>query len=338
MSLQKRLQVLLLALLPLLLGTVFLYLLTRLNIVAKDPGPFDGRNFAATYQAEHGKLNIKSTDKRASYDLSGEVQGQMLVDTQGMANSPQPGKAFTPFWLHFFNPVLTLSTRNPSFSMVDNAGVLGETGTLYTARPEGSLILMDDILQSQASYKYGIFQQNGRRAATAIYDATCGLLFRLQVKHSQYPDLRLVQTDFPISRNRITLVIFYVLLSTLLVANLFIKAHRSTEDVDFIEFQRQAWLVLLGVLCIGVDTQLDIWQPFLLGHVWSVAIHCLLILPLLVWGKRAAIPALAELLMAAFLWIYLEGPVLPFFYIPGLTISYILLLGAFRQKEPLAGA
>jgi len=329
MSAATRWKILVLSALPFLLGSVLLYLLTQINIVEKDPIPFDGRKLKATYQSDAGEVKLVWSKENARYEVSGLLSGALVVDKQGTTPTGD-GAAYTPFWLHFSNPVLTVDPHNPEFPLIDNVGVLGVPGLRYTARQEGTLILMDDILQSQASNRYGIFDMAGNRAASAIYDGTCGLLFRLQVKQPNKPDLRLVDTNFPISRNRVTLVIFNVLLIIGLVFLLRRRA-RALDGPASVYAMDEMWLVLLGSVCLATDTLVDIWYPFAFGTIVPVIWHALLIVPLVRIRRSAYIPLLAEIIMGFSYWIFLSGPARAYFFVPGATVAFVYALRGRRK-------
>jgi len=340
-----RIKIFLLAALPLTLASLLMALLARLDIVVeKNPIPFDGRAFQATYVSAAGELTLeKAKNERTVGALlpKQSVAATFQTTEKGTVTAADGREVYSPFWLPFRNPVLALSTEGPEteeFPVYDETGVLGEPGGEYTARFAESFVLMDDRIQSQASYRFRINEKNGRPAATAVYDATCGLLFRLEVKDRLKPDLRLRQTDFPISRNRFWMGIFHDILA-LLVLGLLIRQGRKKRKLGETANWRRFHLVLLGMLCIGTDTLLDIWYPFLVGQPAPLIWHGALLVVLLLYGRWSALPALAELVMAGALWIVLKSPAWPFFFCPGLIVSFLLtLVSAKENVRPLASA
>jgi len=325
MNWQTRLRIIALSILPFLLASALLYFFTQINLVSKDPIAFDGSKFSATYVTDQGAVAIKRATEESIYEVTGEINGLLKTDQRGMNVGSNGEEGYTPFWLHFSNPVLSLSTENPEYPIYDHIGVLGEPQQSYTARQEESLILMDDILQSQASYRYGIFTVDGVRAGTAIYDATCGLLFRLQIKQPDHPDLRLTDTDFPISRNRVTLVIVNTLLTVLMLVVLFRQARHAAAETSE-QARREAFLVLLGVLCVATDTLLDIWYPFAFGFIAPMVWHALIAIALFYFGRAGFLPAVAEIAMVFAFFLYDKGSALTFFYVPGSITAFLLVL------------
>ena len=326
MSTGRRLLILGLAILPFLLAWFGLRILTGFDLVETNPNPFDGRDFKAVYASGEARQMVQCAEGTGACVLKGPLSGPLDVDRHGTAITRQGKLVHTPFWLPFSNPVVTISTHNPHFDILDTAGLLGEAGTAYQARQESTFILMDDILQSQASYRYGIFTKSGERAASAVYDATCGLLFRMQIKQPHKGDLRLLETDFPISRNRRWLLILYPLFALLLLYPLYRRDKWARETRGSHDWPL-AWLVGLGMACLATDTLLDIWYPFLLGTYFPLAWHLVLLVPIYLLGRRACVPAVAEIVMALAVWIFNKGTVPTFLYIPGLTVSFILMLG-----------
>jgi hypothetical protein len=331
MTLGRRLLVIGLSTLPFLLGSLLLYGFTHLGLVETDPIPFDGRNLKATYQAGDQELLLTFDKKARVYGVSGPIDAPLEVDEHGTAITKQGKLAYSPFWLPFSNPVISFNTKNPIFPVYDTTGVLGAPNTEYLAKQESTFIMMDDILQSQASYRYGLFSLQGKRVASAVYDATCGMLFNMQIKQPEKSDLRLLKTNFPVSRNRNWLVIFNVLLGAGLIFLLYRREKKSPEKKIVLPAPLSA-LVALGVLCLATDTLLDIWHPYLFGQWLPLAWHIALVIPIALIGRRAAIVALAEIAMAAAFWIYLKGPAVPFFFIPGSTVAFFLALGVAEPK------
>lgn len=330
MPTKMRLKIVALAFAPFFLAALVLYLLTQANIIEKDPTPFDGSELRAIYTSERGEIILSNAGVNSTYKISGMITGIIEVNKNGVTETTNGREAFTLLWLPFKNPDISLKTKNPEFQIFDSVGILGEPENLYAAHQEKSLILMDETLQSQASYEYAIFDERNQRVATGIYDATCGLLFRLQIKNQYRPDLRLAKTNFPISRNRIALGIFFALFSVGLLLTLFIKAKKAGSNARF--GMRELRLIALGILCILTDTMLDIWYPFALSKFIPLIWHAILVLVLFFVGRRTCIPAIAELVMVFALWFYLNGPALPLFFIPGPTVSFILALGMRKNR------
>lgn len=321
MNLRTRLLMVLLMFVPLLLGGIMVSFLSALNIVAKDPIFFDGRAIKAVYETGMGQLTVSGPQGESGFTISGPVQGSFKVDASGKSTSANGTRGFTPFWLHFSNPMLVLKTEHPEYLIVDSPGLLGEPNLQYQARQEKSLIFWDETLQSQASYKYGIFNAKGRRVATGIYDSTCGLLFKMCIKNGEKPDLLLKETNFPISRNRVALIFLFMLIA---VAEIFLIRKIVLPRSGRKEAMVMSISVALGIACLATDTLMDLWYPFALGTVTPMVWHCILIAILLFLGKRGGIPAIAEVAMAGALWFQLKGPAPTLAFIPGLIVAYIM--------------
>ncbi len=322
-----RFKVFMIAFAPFLLATVVLFALSQVNIIPRNPVPFDGGKFMALYDTSHqdNQLEISWMKDEKHYRFHGAIQGDLKASEHGEALSEKDWTYYHPLWLPFANPVTTLKTENPRFDIYDALGILGDAGEKYTAIQEGSFILWDEILQSQASYSYGIFDLNNSRVASAVYDATSGLLFRLQVKKSDKPDLRLIKTSFPISRNRVALLIITPLASLALLILLFRRAGRF-EGARRAYLKKQAWFVMLGMICVMTDTLMDLWYPFALGNLVPIAWHLGLVVVFMILGGRAAYPVFIELAMVFFFWIYHHGTAPTMAYIPGAIISFVILL------------
>lgn len=331
MNTKMRLTVLLLVFCPLVLGGLGVSFLSLINIVERDPNPFDGRKLTATYASDRGDLSLLSTTSEHIFEISGAINTGLKIKQDGTSSSASGAAGYTPFWIPFKNPMITLGRSNPDFPIFDTAGILGDPSKAYTARQENPLILWDEYLQSQASYRFGIFDENGARVATGIYDATCGLLFNIRIKHPDKPDMRLTRTNFNISRNRVSLGLLFVLIFGVVIG-LCVRSAKGKTGEQRQQAVLMVRMVALGIVCLGVDTMIDLWYPFALGRIAPILLHLLLTVALYHVGRRACIPAAAEIVMALALWTFQMGPAPTLAFIPGLTVSFILAVGMIRKR------
>jgi len=100
---KTRLRIVALAFPAFLLAALFLYLLTQMNVVAKNPIPFDGRGLWTRYTSELGELTLKKSSADAIYKVSGLLSKSIKVNRNGMTTTPDGREAYTPFWLPFSN-------------------------------------------------------------------------------------------------------------------------------------------------------------------------------------------------------------------------------------------
>jgi len=334
MTKKSRLAVLLIPLCTFFLVGLLLVLFSALNLVPRDPGFFSDENYHAKYEtsgyARMDFLEISVTAPGENLSRARVTAGprEILLEVNRDGYLLRNGRVtdeVTPFWLKLGNPMLGQFEGASRFKVRDVTGLVGDPGAVYDLTLKGSFILWDRILQSQASYRAELATADGQVAATAVYDATCGLLFELTSHLEGRRTIRLKATDFVISRNREFQIKAYVLLAALTSLFLLgwaIRGRRAGSET--IDFRKNVFTaVLVGYMALAVDTCLDIWYPFLPGTVGLLAIHLFMVLLFFLVAGRWGLIALVELLFASSFSSYNAGLVPMYSYCPGLLLTWI---------------
>ncbi|UCD84298.1 MAG: hypothetical protein JSU92_13630 [Deltaproteobacteria bacterium] len=309
------------------------WLLSFFNINPKDPTFFD-KEYTASYRAEgeifkpEGILEIKSRGKNTLRVIKGAFKQDFMISE----------KEHSIFWVYWPNPVVSLRSKVDnaisSAKVVDYPGILGRPGATYKMVMKERIILWSRVLDSQASYRIGLIDGEGREIATGIYDATCGLLFRLEGHTGSLSVLELEETDFPISRNRNWQGLIAFLWGIGVLAYQFLFLRRKVTEETRTLYSLENELVIFGVIAIWIDAFYDIWFFHYLWTPGLVVIHVLAV-AYVFWrfGWWGIFP-LFELAWAS---AYMGGkeslvPQLTFF--PGLIVTWVacLLFQDFRRR------
>jgi hypothetical protein len=264
-----------------ILPLVLMWAFSWLNLNPKDPTFFD-RDYSARYQAggalaERGlaEVRVKSVARQFLDISQAGLNLNYPVDEQGRLASS--GAVYSLVWISFPNPV-TEWRRSKTEAAInalrvkDLVGWIGPAGANYRLKFEHRIILWSATLDSQASYEVGVLNDAGQEAATAIYDATCGLLFELRTHTGALGQLSLLETDFKISRNRNWQGSLALLFGVLLVLRHFTLRRKKLAG-EIALWKLEADLILFGVLAIWTDAFYDIWFFHYLGGLGLIVIH-----------------------------------------------------------------
>ena len=332
MDRRRRIAIIFFAVLPLIAAGLLVQLCTVLNINPRDPvfGVKDGEH--ALYNI-HGRgdaqnFEVKVVDSTpASSAVTVETDDGLLtyrLDTTG-AILDVSGPVYPIFWVPIDNPMLRTSPEFTQWHVRDVAGWFGPSGEDYTVKIQRTFILWDDVLQSQASYLTELRTRSGKRVGEVVYDATCGLAFVLK-SYSTGKEARLIDTSFPISRNRNWLHFWNLVMLALLIYGGVKWSRKGGEELQYLRKLTLSY-ILVGSFMIFLDTNVDIWEPFLLSKKYMIVLHAgLALVATLLWGRHSAAAWIELAVIIGFGYYERQGisPMAAFF--PGLTLSWLSAL------------
>ncbi len=254
------------------------FLLSILDINPRDPTIFD-KEYFAEYRV--GGALAKQLGGESLRVESGGRRSLRVVTAHSEQAFPVKEGGYSLFWAYWPNPVVVLFNRSKidaavnSTEVTDHTGLLGRQNAVYKMKLKERIILWSKVLDSQASYSIGLIDRTGAEAATCVYDATCGLLFRLESHTGALGTLDLVETDFPISRNRNWQGLMALLWGTGVLFYQFLYRRRKVTEETRKRHSLENQLVLFGVMAVWIDAFYDIWFFHYLWTPGAVVIHLL---------------------------------------------------------------
>jgi len=313
----------------------FVWILSVLNINPRDPTLGDDA-YTAAYAVEgvFAQSPVAGEGQPLVIDTSTQTDGARLLrysGARGQVAAPiRPDGTvedgvYPLIWVHLLNPITHFGSKAWTAVVRDDAGLIGEPGRAYEVRDLGTFILWDYALSSQASHRAAIYDGD-KRVASAIYDATCGLLFDLVTHRGGYSHLRLRETSFPISRNRYKIVIWSVLFAVAIITVYRTKLARAPVERRAVALDRFHLSVAIATTVL-VDYLYDTWLFDKLGDWFTVVLH-LAVFALWFWYFRLwALGLLLELLLPVAFIVSASKTLVPVItYCPSMLITVFLML------------
>ena len=303
------------------LSSVIIARLVDLNVNAQDPLYFDS-SYHSRFLYDNGTV-IQNLDfdsiplemsSRAicNVTLNGMPFGEFNVTSDGRYIDPILGEThnFTIFWLHIVAPDSMGSEMTvhvgENYSIFDPVGVLGAPNRTYTLFiTENHVYWAEDpsLHGAQYSLKFEIRDLNDVKVGEGELDFTSGILFRLNIGAGNLRTLKLIDTNYVISRNRLAgwpWTITFAIASPLIVFMYLFYRRKEPLQIAL----NTATLVAIGSAAFIIDIMIDVWMyaTIPLGFTGNLIIHGTMIGILIVYvmwqkvGVKWVIPAILELL------------------------------------------
>ena len=308
-------------------------------------------NNTATYIYRENSSTITSTlslrgevldeyHTNVTITINGVLQGHFTVHPNGTVyESGQLNGNYSIWWVYVPNVMMMLGVEEGHiYNVVDPTGFLGPAGKDYNMTVTRKRVLwpyqpfQKFLLGAQASFEVSIADKVTKEVvATAIFDITCGVLEEFVGTvggGSAIQTLSIAETTFPMSRNRITVLIAVSILGSLvmLFAYLFMKIHwikpplnRLTQPTT----KRSEILLLLGTGIIMILMEIiDIWFYLVFDKIGNILLH----IGFIIWvayichrqnyGYRWITPAILEVAFVFMIGFFTGEP-----YVPSLTAN-----------------
>ena len=253
-----------------------------LDINPQDPLFFAEQN-VATFRYSDGVQSktmlitvaeLHSTWSNVSIELHAEEWYNISRD--GFYNGTD---RYTIFWLHAPNPLISGTdfgiTPGRKFNVTDPIGLIGPKNENYTAIVDRKFVLwpLDAGLHgAQFAFLVTFYNATNYMVAQASYDTTCGLLFTLNGGSNAYLQVELVETTYPISRNRMMSWPWALGLSmgVTVIAYVLMKKKWELEEEQIKEI---TFLMAAGVAVIMVDIYVDVWFYAIFDFWGNMCLH-----------------------------------------------------------------
>ncbi|MHA1732352.1 MAG: hypothetical protein ACTSU5_10425 [Promethearchaeota archaeon] len=233
---------------------------------------------------------VNATHSKGTVLVGGVVQGTFLAEPKGVVyEDGVAGGNYSTWFVFIPNPMLAINAfkGGDSLGLVDPTGFFGAPGQHLHLRAERKFVYwpyehsQDRLLGAQASVDALITDDAGDEVGRAIVDGTCGLPFEWHwTAGGKMQSLKLLDTNFPISRNRLNLMLFSVIFGVLLVASAAFLTRKQWDEgsklaaLNLPADERGEVLVLLATGVVAMVMEIvDIWFYLPLGLVGNVLVH-----------------------------------------------------------------
>ncbi len=258
----------------------------ELDINPQDPLLFETYHTAA-FHYNNGTMDLSITLEVVEVNL-GSNWANVSVDVEGSISYFQSSidgildntsNRYSIFWIHVGNVqlegVIFGVEAGTELNVTDPIGLIGPAYGNYTAIIDRKIVnwATDPALHgAQFSFLVTFYNEsNGVKMGQAMYDSTCGLLFTLQGGFP-YSQVKLMDTSYPISRNRMTVLPWAIGLfaGLIIIAYILMKKRWELEQKTITEI---TLLLTAGGVAFTVDVFIDVWFYAVLGFSGSMALH-----------------------------------------------------------------
>jgi hypothetical protein len=254
-----------------------------LNINPKDPLFFATQN-SALFQYNDGFSNNKTititvnelNPAWSNVSITIDSTEYLSITPDGFYNNTE---YYTIFWLHVPNPLISGTSFGVvvgrSFNITDPIGLIGPKNANYTAIIDRKLVLWPlepGLHGAQYSFQVTFYNQsNSMVIAQGIYDSTCGMLFVLK-GGSPYVQVQLLETTYPISRNRMMSWPWALGLSVGVTVIAYVLMKKKWQ-LDAEQIREITLLMAAGVAVTMVDIYVDVWLYAIFGFMGNLLLH-----------------------------------------------------------------
>ncbi|NHI92933.1 MAG: hypothetical protein EAX96_10565 [Candidatus Lokiarchaeota archaeon] len=318
-------------------------------------------NYYMTFKFENGTLGSVSTVQvrgivkngthtNVTVTKNGVVLGSFFVHPNGTVyEGDSCDNNYSIWWIYVPNPMLSMGQGlivGTQYNLIDPTGFLGIQNQSYSLIVDQKLVYWPVnpevwmVLGAQASFEVSIYNKtNSVKIATATSDLTCGVIFLWDGGQGNRIKLTLVDTNFPISRNRINMFPWVFILGAIITVAMYFLMRKRWEKKYFdalnVEPESRNEITLLLIAGIGAVAVefVDIWFYLPLGLGGNLLLHLGYLIGLGVicykekYGFRWLIPGFLEIAFVAAITFATGEP-----YVPSLTafmgslISWLCIL------------
>lgn len=318
-----------------------------LDVNVKEAYFFERPN-VATYRYNNGTAGdeqvlvlrgevLNATARNVTLTVDGSLLGSFVASPDGTL--PGTGGAYSIWWLFIPNPVL-MKWGATEYNVVDPTGFLGVPGKNYTASVTGRSVYWPTekfqaaLLGAQAALDLVLLDDAGRVVAEARLDLTCGVIMEGRGDASGLgASLKLVETTFPMSRNRLVLLALGAALS---IAFVLLALATSERKFGLSHEQRSEVVTLLSLGCAAILLEeVDIWFYVPFGEDGMQGLHLAFLACMAVacwrfgYGYKWLIPAATEVAFVFTITTFVGEPFVPVLTANlGSTLSWVAMVWA----------
>ncbi len=307
-----------------------------------------------TYQIRLEGSKVNDTHTEVSITVDQDLIGSFWVSPEGWIyqNNSKQEELYSIWWIYVQNVMVFGGVQEgDSYSVMDPTGFFGNSSIKYQYEVIDKFVFYPIFPQhrnlsgAQASFEATLFsEETHQKHGSFIFDTTSGALEQADVViDGHWCQILLVETSYEISRHRIVLLIFNVIIGTiatliLLLVNLIDKRKFKEGGVLVEKRFSSEFLALfgLGAVCTTLDI-VDTWFYHGVGENFSIVIDVIYLILLALackkwhYGYKWLFPALFEFIYA--------GPFRGRMMIPymGTTLAWFAIIWAsgivFRRRQ-----
>jgi len=285
---------------------------------------------------------INSTHTNVTVYLNETIINSFYVNPEGFIylNDKLEENLYSIWWIYVKNVFMMLGVKKgDTWKLCDISGFIGVPEQNYTMVVTERMVLwpydpiQKNLSGAQSSFRVSIFREpDHEKIGTSIIDVTCGVIEIWDgLIQGSLCTLILIDTSFPISRNRIIVLTFDIIIGCVLIILTYLiisgklKLEKKKETSKLLlesqERKEFMWLLTTGVGMVIVEV-IDIWFYMYFGRDGSLYLHLGIFIMFLIMGKtlnygyKYAIPAFLEIAFVFALGFFTGDP-----YVPSLTAN-----------------
>jgi hypothetical protein len=291
-STRRRLRILLIVIISMgiALSSVVLARVLNLGTNLQDPLYFNSpthsqflyNNGSQVTTLDFDSIPIDSNHAICNITLNGEPFGQFNVTPDGRYIDPLYGETnnYTIFWVHIVVGAgsETVSHIGHNYSIFDPIGILGAPNSEYNLTITEKYVYWAErpgLNGAQFSLKFVVRDLTGVLIAEGEMDYTCGMLFVLSIGSGNLRTLELTDTNYDISRNRLTgwPITLIIAVAAPALAFCFLHFYKKESLEKNLE---TTLLIAFGEIAFVVDIFVDVWMYAPLGFVGNLILHAVI--------------------------------------------------------------
>jgi hypothetical protein len=270
-------------------GLLILPAALNMDINVRDPLFFD-RPLSAQYLYHNGTeevdlkftvTNVGAAQSTLQTIIGGSSQLTTTYTHTGSYVDPSYGTTTNQsiFWIHIVeagerSEFADLVGKN--YTIYDPVGIIGVANTEYNITISGRTAYWPEeagVHGAQASLLFEVYSNN-IRIGKGLMDLTCGMIFTLDVGGKS---LKLIDTDYDISRNRlfalIPVIILVIAAPFIMYAYIYLRKKYRNKEESKEDMMDSIFLAGFAAVISAIDIYNDVWMYATLGFAGNMILR-----------------------------------------------------------------
>ncbi len=225
--------------------------------------------------------NVGSSQSTLQTTIDGINQATTTYTQTGQYIDPTYGLTANQsiFWIHIVEEGVRSEFADiigHNYSIFDPLGIIGPTNKGYNITITGQTAYWPEepgLHGAQASLEFDVYSNNNR-VGKGLMDRTCGMIFTLDIGGIS---LRLINTDYDISRNRLFALIPVILLVIaapfLMYLYIYLRKKRGKKEESKEDMMDSVFLAGFAAVISAIDIYNDVWMYATLGFAGNMILR-----------------------------------------------------------------